>query len=133
VTGGERDPLAHQNKLRDIGHPATIVDLRHWRVRHVFRGIGQLSVINRLYVGSPEGHNEFALPPVIDVFGHDGSLVHSIRLHRNRTWRVIDNRLFAGGVRFRGSAVEVDPLTGRTIRTLAQGSKWQDHIAIWTP
>jgi hypothetical protein len=133
VTGGERDPLAHQNKVRDVGHPATIVDLRRWRVRHVFRGIGQLSVTRRLYVGSPQGRDEFAQPKVIDVFGHDGSLIHSIRLHHNRSWRIIDNRLFVGGLRFRASAVEVDPRTGRTIRTLAEGSKWQDKIALWTP
>jgi hypothetical protein len=134
VTGGEGDPLAHQNKVRDVGHPATIIDLSHWRVRHVFTGVGQLSQIRRLYVGSPQGHDGFAQPKVIDVFGHDGSLIHSIRLHRNRSWRIIDNRLFMGGFgNHRASAVEVDPRTGRTIRTLSEGSRWQDKIALWTP
>jgi hypothetical protein len=134
VTGGEEDPLAHRAKVQDVRRAATIVGLRRWRVRHVFDHVADLSRLGSLYVGSPQGHDEFAQPKVIDVFGHDGSLIHSIRLHHNRSWRIIDNQLIVGGLgNYGASAVEVNPRTGRTIRTLAKGSKWQDKIAIWTP
>jgi hypothetical protein len=134
VTGGEENPLAHRAKVQDVRRAATIVGLRHWRVRHVFDHVADLSRLGSLYVGSPPGRDEFAQPKVIDVFGHHSSLIHSIRLHRNWSMRIIDNRLFVGGFgNDRALAVEVDPRTGRTIRFLVEGSKWQDKIALWTP
>jgi hypothetical protein len=134
VTGGEQDPIPGKDASRFVQRVPSIVNLRTWRVRRAFHGVSDVTPLGRLWVGSPQlGHNVFAQPRVLDVFSHDGTVINRIRLRRHRTVHVIGNRLFIGGQRFRASAVEVDPRTGRTIRRLARGSKWQSRIVIWQP
>jgi hypothetical protein len=132
VSGEDEFPAPHL-LARWVTHPATIVDTRTWKVQHVFRSIGTLSLADGILLGSgARWVGKRQVGPSLVAFRPDGTLLYRKR-QPNLWWHVVGGRLVVGK-EDSSRLTELDLRTGRRIRELGRSVGWPfDGVLSWTP